>query len=80
LKKIFPKNNDCVRDGCNDEICQDKGKNQFTPFVFIIQDMSVINLPNAKDNLMVDVVLLLPKNLKNALKNILVQKWILIIR
>jgi hypothetical protein len=57
-----------------------KEKNQFTPFVFIIQDMSVINLPNAKDNLMVDVVLLLPKNLKNALKNILVQKWILIIR
>jgi len=36
--------------------------------------MSVINLSNVKDKPMVDVVLLLPKNLKNALKNILVQK------
>jgi len=26
FKKIFPKNNDCVRGGCNGEICQEKGK------------------------------------------------------
>jgi eight-cysteine-cluster-containing protein len=26
FKEISPKNNDCVRSGCNGEICQEKGK------------------------------------------------------